>query len=305
MWYEIYRMLAARRKLFVLPVFLIAACAGAALGGARTTKSVHLARALGFVIGAALGFAVQAQDKTVEYRLGAGDGIRISVFQNPNLTLETRVSEDGSITYPLIGKVSLGGMTVAAAEQVIAKALESGNYIQSPQVNILPVAIRSSQVSVLGLVNRPGRFPLETFNTRISEMIAIAGGISVAAADVAILTGERAGKPYWREIDIPALFLHKKLDQDVPVHGGDVIYVHRAPVYYVYGEVHRPGSYRVERAMTVRQALVQAGGPTQRGTERSLRLHRRDANGQLEQRSPRLDDLVQPDDVLHVGESIF
>ena len=267
-------------------------------------KSIY--KALLFIAAGAFSLGAGAQGKPIEYRIGAGDGIRISVFQNPNLGLETRVAEDGSITYPLIGKVFLSGMTVAAAEQVIASALEKGRYIQSPQVNILPLAIRSSQVSVLGQVGRPGRFPLETFNTRVSEMIAIAGGITVGAADVAILTGERDGKPYRKEIDIPSLFLEKnKLDNDVIVHGGDVIYVHRAPMYYIYGEVNRAGSYRVERDMTVRQALVQGGGPTQRGTERSLRLFRRDAEGKLAQTSPSLDDLVQPDDVLKVGESVF
>jgi polysaccharide export outer membrane protein len=271
----------------------------------------HMVRALAALAVAIFALAALAQSKTIEqrgfeYRIGAGDALKISVFQNPNLGLETRVAEDGSITYPLIGKVYLAGMTVAAAEQVIASALEKGRYIQQPQVNILPVTIRSSQVSVLGQVGRPGRFPLETFNTRVSEMIAIAGGIAVGAADVAILTGERDGRPYRKEIDIPSLFLEKnKLDNDVVVHGGDVIYVHRAPMYYVYGEVNRPGSYRVERDMTVRQALVQGGGPTQRGTERSLRLYRRGADGKLEVRAPSLDDMVQPDDVLKIGESIF
>ena len=270
----------------------------------------YIVRALAALLVALYALGAVAQIKTIEhrgfeYRLGAGDGIRISVFQNPNLGLETRVAEDGSITYPLIGKVFLAGMTVAAAEQVIAAALEKGRYIQQPQVNILPLAIRSSQVSVLGQVGRPGRYPLETFNTRVSEMIAIAGGISVAAADVAILTGERDGKAYRKEIDIPSLFLENKLDNDVMVHGGDVIYVHRAPMYYVYGEVNRPGSYRVEREMTVRQALVQGGGPTQRGTERGVRLYRRGAEGKLEITQPVLDQLVQPDDVLKVGESIF
>ena len=267
-------------------------------------------RALGALAVAIFTLAALAQPKTIEhrgyeYKIGAGDSLRVSVFQNPNLGLETRVAEDGSITYPLIGKVFLAGMTVAAAEQVIAAALEKGRYIQSPQVNILPLAIRSSQVSVLGQVGRPGRFPLETFNTRVSEMIAIAGGITAGAADVAILTGERDGKPYRREIDIPSLFLENKLDNDVIVHGGDVIYVHRAPMYYVYGEVNRPGSYRVERDMTVPQALVQGGGPTQRGTERSVRLYRRNAEGKLEVIEPRLDAPVQADDVLKVGESIF
>ena len=270
----------------------------------------YVVRALGALLFAAVALGAAAQPKQIEhrgfeYRIGAGDGLRISVFQNPNLGLETRVAEDGTITYPLIGKVSLAGMTVAAAEQVIAAALERGRYIQSPQVNILPLAIRSSQVSVLGQVGRPGRFPLETFNTRVSEMIAIAGGITAGAADVAILTGERDGRAYRKEIDIPSLFLENKLDNDVMVHGGDVIYVHRAPMYYVYGEVNRPGSYRVERDMTVRQALVQGGGPTQRGTERSIRLFRRGGDGKLEVTAPSLDAPVQADDVLKVGESIF
>src|SRR5436853_111223 len=147
------------------------------------------------------------QEASHEYRLGAGDNIRISVFQNPNLALETRVSEDGTISYPLIGPVKIGGMTVVRAEQTIAQALESGNFLAKPQVNILPVQIRSSQVSVLGAVNSPGRFPMETFNTRVSEVIALAGGIASSGADVAILTGQRAGKPYRKEIDIPSLFL--------------------------------------------------------------------------------------------------
>jgi len=255
-------------------------------------------------LAAALMGAAQAQPPGAQYRLGAGDGIRISVFQNPNLTLETRVSEDGTISYPMIGRVRVGGMTLSAAEQVIAKGLQEGNYINEPQVSILPLQIRSSQVSVLGLVNRAGRFPLETFNTRVSEMIAIAGGVSSTGADLAILTGERAGKPFRKEIDIPALFLGKGLDDDVTVAGGDVIYVHRAPMFYVYGEVNRPGSYRIERGMTLRQALVQGGGPTARGTERALRLWR-GTGQQVEVRSPRLDDLVQPDDVLQVGESLF
>ena len=253
----------------------------------------------------ALSMGALAQDPALEYRIGAGDGIRISVFQNPNLTLETRVSEDGTINYPLIGAVKLGGLTIAAAERAIAQALERGKFIMAPQVNIFPVAIRSSQVSVLGLVNRPGRFPMETFNTRVSAMLAVAGGIAPGGAEVAILTGERNGKPYRKEIDIPSLFLYSNREDDVTVAGGDVIYVDRAPVFYIYGEVNRPGSYRIERGMTLRQAVVQGGGPTPKGSERSLRLHRRGAGGQIEVLQPSLHDAVRPDDVLHVGESFF
>jgi polysaccharide export outer membrane protein len=257
------------------------------------------------LIAAALAFSAHAQSVPIEYTLGPGDQIRITVFDNPNLTLETRVSEEGTITYPLIGKVKVGGMTVPLAQQSIAKALEDGRFIMRPQVNILPVQIRSNQVSVLGLVNHAGRFPLETFNTRVSEMIAIAGGIAPTGADIAILTGRREGKPYRKEIDIASLFLDRKTDEDVIVMGGDVIYVHRAPMFYIYGETQRPGSYRIERGMTLRQALVQAGGPTQRGTERSLRMYRRGADNQVRVITPSLNDAVEPDDVLYVGESLF
>jgi polysaccharide export outer membrane protein len=269
---------------------------------------MHQSRATSFIFPlllAMLATAALAQEKLVEYRLGAGDGIRISVFQNPNLTLETRVAEDGAISYPLLGRVRIGGETLAGAESIVARALEAGNYIQSPQVTIVLVQARSSQVSVLGLVNRAGRFPLETLNTRVSEIIAMAGGIAREGADFVILSGERNGKYFRKEIDVAALFLSGKHDDDVLVAGGDVIYVQRAPQFYVYGEVNRPGSYRVERGMTIRQALVQGGGPTQRGTERNLRLYRRGAGGELEGSSPRLSEPVRPDDVLYVGESLF
>jgi polysaccharide export outer membrane protein len=242
---------------------------------------------------------------TTEQRLGEGDSIRVSVFGNPDLTVETRVSETGTITYPMVGVVKVGGLTIPLAERAIAKALDDGNFIKKPQVTIQPLLMRSSQVSVFGQVNRAGRFPLDTLNTRVSEMIAIAGGISPAGADIAILTGERAGKPYRREIDITALFLQKQAEQDVVVAGGDVIYVHRAPMFYIYGEVQRAGSYRVERGMTLRQALVQGGGLTPKGTERGLRLHRRTPSGELQVLRPTLDEPVQPDDVIHIGESLF
>ena len=84
-----------------------------------------------------------------------------------------------------------------------------------------------------------------------------------------------------------------------------MIYVYRMPIFYIYGEVQRPGSARVERGMTVRQALAQSGGPTVRGTERRLRLFRRDAGGNVESTTPGMNDPVRPDDVLYVNESLF
>jgi polysaccharide export outer membrane protein len=262
-------------------------------------------RFLLLLVAMALGLGASAQDKQLEYRLGAGDTIRITVFQNPDLTLETRVTENRTITYPLIGTITIGGLTLGAAEQVIAKALQSQGFIKQPNVNIVLLQNRGNQVSVLGQVNRPGRYPLETFNIRVSEMLAIAGGISATGADVAILTGARDGKPVRAEISVAGIFLDQRLQDDYVVSGGDVIYVHRMPLFYIYGEVQRPGSNRVERGMTVRQALAQGGGPTVRGSERRMRLHRRGASGAVEIITPALDDLVQADDVIYVNESLF
>ena len=265
-----------------------------------------------FVLTAAFGLCAQAQDKRPEYQLGAGDTIRIFVYQNPDLTLETRVNENGTITFPLIGNIKIGGMTVPSAEKAIANALRDGGFIKKPQVSIVVLQVRSNQVSVLGQVNRPGRFPLETLNIRVSEMIAIAGGISAGGAniaggnstggaDIAILTGVRDGKPFRKDIDIADMFLNNKLQDDLVVEGGDIIYVPRQPVFYIYGEVQHPGSYPVERGMTIRQALAQGGGPTLRGTESGLRLYRRGVIAPKLQ----LDDPVQGYDVLYVRERTF
>jgi polysaccharide export outer membrane protein len=263
-------------------------------------------RILGLLAYLALAAVAIAQEKTnVDYTLGAGDMIRIVVFQNPDLTLDTRVSEGGSITYPLIGSVEVGGLTIDAAEKRIAKGLKDGGFVQKPQVNIILTQVRGSQVSVLGQVNRPGRFPLETFKTRISDMLAQAGGIAPTGSDTVILTGIRDGKPLRKEIDFPAIFIDGKQGEDLIVSGGDVIYVHRAPVFYIYGEAQRPGAYRIERGMTVQQALAQGGGPTPRGTEYRVRLHRKTADGGVENLSPEWTDPIQVDDILYVRESLF
>jgi len=247
---------------------------------------------------------VYAQDKA-DFRLSAGDAIRVLVFQNPDLTVEARVSEDGTISYPLIGSVELIGLTIGAAEKKIATALKSGGFLQQPQVNIVLVQTRGSQASVLGQVNRPGRFPLETTNIRVSDLLAMAGGTTPVGDDKVILTGLRAGKPFRKVIDVPSLFLEGKPEEDEIIVSGDRLYVHKAPVFFIYGEAQKNGQYRIERGMTVMQALATGGGPTNRGSESRLRLFRRDASGVVQQTTPALTDVLQPNDVIYVRESLF
>jgi len=253
----------------------------------------------------------QKMNQSSDYTLGPGDSIRIVVFQNPDLTLDTRVAEGGTITYPLVGSVKVGGMPIPQAEKNIADALKKGGFVQQPQVNIVLVQVRGNQVAVLGAVNRPGRFPLETFNTRLSEMLANAGGIINSGAgvgggsDMVIITGWRNGQRFRKEVDIPSMFLKNKPEDDIEVAAGDVIYVPDAPVYYIYGETQRPGTFRIQRGMSVQQALAVAGGPTLRGTERGMKLYRKGSDGKLEAIKIKPNDMVQANDVIYVDESLF
>jgi polysaccharide biosynthesis/export protein len=242
---------------------------------------------------------------TADYRLGPGDAIGVQVYQSPDLSVDARVSESGVISYPLVGSLQIGGLTISEAEKKIADALRTGRFVKAPQVNIVLRQVRGNQVAVLGQVSRPGRFPLETFNTRVSDMLAAAGGTTATGDDVLIVTGQRDGKPFRKVIDIPGLFLNEKSADDIILSGGDTLYVNKAPMFYIYGEAQRPGPYRIERGMTVMQALAQGGGPTVRGSENRLRLHRRDATGKVVEYVPKLTDMIRAEDVLYVRESLF
>ncbi|BCM24237.1 polysaccharide export protein EpsE [Methyloradius palustris] len=253
-----------------------------------------------FLIHACISFA---EDKN-DFVLGAGDSIHITVFQNPDLTLDTRMPESGNITYPLIGLVNIGGLTIADAERKIARALKDGGFFQQPQVNIVLVT-PGNQISILGQVSRPGRYALDTPKMRISDALALAGGASPTGSDTAVVIGTRENKPFRKVIDIASIFLDDKQDDNIQVIAGDEIYVHRPPVFYIYGEVQRPGSYRVERSMTVIQALAEGGGPTTRGTQRSIKLYRRNSAGEVVESTPSITQPIQADDVLYVRESLF
>jgi polysaccharide biosynthesis/export protein len=240
-----------------------------------------------------------------QYRLAAGDTIRISVYQSADLTLETRLTEAGVISYPLLGSVALAGLTVSEAEKKIADGLRNGNFVKQPQVSVAVQQVRGNQVSVLGQVGKPGRYPLETGNVQLTDLIATAGGVVGTGADQVVVVGTRNGQPYRVEVDLPSVFGAGRRANDLTLQNGDVVWVDRAPMIYMYGEVQKPGSLRLERGMTVMQALAASGGLTQRGTERGLRVHRRDAEGKVRIIEPAMTDKLQPEDIIYIRESVF
>jgi polysaccharide biosynthesis/export protein len=253
----------------------------------------------------ASGIAFAQAPQRAEPVLGVGDVVRITVYQNPDLSVEARVSELGQINFPLIGVVNVGGLSVSQAQALIEKRLRDGGFVLKPQVTIQTTQIRSSQVSILGQVAKPGRFPIEIVGSKVSEMIAVAGGVLPGGADIVTLVGNRDGKPVKLDIDLPLILQQGRADLDIPVENGDIIYVDRAPTFYMYGEVQRPGQLRLERGMTLMQALAQAGGLTGRGTQRGIRVHRKDAAGVVQVQEIKMNDPVERDDVIYVRESIF
>jgi polysaccharide export outer membrane protein len=240
-----------------------------------------------------------------EYRLGAGDVVRITVFQNPELTLESRLTEGGQISFPLLGAVRLGGLSVTEAEKVLVDGLTKGNFLRNPQVTIIVLQVRGSQANVLGQFNRPGRYPLEMAETKLSDLVALAGGVAPGGADVIVITGQRNGQAFREEVDLPALFAPGGQARDIVVRNGDAIWVDRQPIVYIYGEVQRPGPMRLERGLTLLQALATGGGLTPRGTEKGIRVHRKSADGQVEVSQPAMTDLLREGDVVFVRESLF
>lgn len=236
--------------------------------------------------------------------LGPGDVVKVSVFGNPDLNLETRVSEAGSISFPLIGEVAIGGLAVAAAEKKIAGLLESGGFLRKPQVNLIVTVLQSQQVSVLGQVNRPGRYPIDGKRT-LTDILASAGGVGAEGGDTITLIRTRDGKTTKENVDLLDMMHSGDMNKNFDLSNNDVVYVERAPRFYIYGEVQRPGFFRLERNMTVLQALSAGGGLTPRGTERGIRIKRRDATGKLDVLDAQMDDVVRVDDVVYVRESLF
>jgi polysaccharide export outer membrane protein len=252
-------------------------------------------------------FALGASAETAgkEYVLGSGDIVHITVYQSPDLTLDARISEAGIISFPLIGQIKLGDLSVSQAEKTLADSLKKGRFLNDPQVTLLVTQVKGNQASILGQVTRPGRYPLDVADMRFTDLLAQAGGAQLDGSEIAVLTGQRNGKPFRIEIDVPSLFGASGNGQDPIVQNGDVIYVARAPMVYIYGEVQRPGQVRLERSMTVRQALAAGGGPSLRGTEKGLVLHRRDSEDKVQILKPGMDDVLQNGDVIYVRESLF
>ena len=267
-------------------------------------RHAKLSRALAALAGLwllAAGLAANADAERFDYVLGAGDLVRVSVFGYPDMTADMRVDESGSIRYALVGALNVAGRSAREVEANLAARLAEGGFIRNPQVSVLVTEYRSQKVAVMGQVAKPGQYSL-TQRATVLDVLAEAGGVVTGvAADHATLLRSDGSK---HEIDLFELFDGNPA-ANAAVGSGDTLYVPRAAQFYIYGEVQRPGTYRLERQMTVSQAISAGGGLTPRGTERRATVKRRNGAGEETEISVRGSDLLRADDVLLIKESLF
>jgi len=237
--------------------------------------------------------------------LGDGDSVRVTVFQNPDLTTEARISERGSISFPLIGDVVISGLTPEGAAARIADRLVRGKFVINPHVSLSVQQVRSRQVSVLGEVGKPGRYPLDDVSNSLTDVLARAGGINGEGDNAVVVVRTQNGKETRTAIDVAEMYRSGDMSHDLRLENGDVVYVKRAPQFYLYGEVQHAGSYRLQPQMTVMQAISVGGGLTPRGTLRGLKIQRRMPDGQVSTAGVHPTDVVRADDVIVVRERLF
>ena len=244
--------------------------------------------------------AAQAENAG-EYKLGPGDVVKVNVYDHPDLQLEVQLTKDGDLSFPLVGHVKVDGQSVAEAEQSVAQRLDKGGFVKNPQVNMVVTQYRSQRVSLIGEINKPGRYPLDSA-TNLLDLLAIAGGITGNGGDLVEVL--RGGKRI--EVNLPADIKNNKNENTaLRMQNDDVIYIPRMQTYYVYGEVNKPGNFRLEQAQTVMQALAVAGGFNPRASHTNITINRTQPDGSVQAIAVQPTDPVQANDVIYVKESLF
>ena len=260
------------------------------------------------------------------YVIGVRDVLEISVFSQSDLSGRYTVEGDGAFSFPLIGRVVAAGSTVGQLEETLRARLLDG-YFRNPRVTVAVAEYQSQQVFVMGEVRNPGAFPLRA-ETSLIEILALAG-LTPEASGIAVVVraGDGAGGPPPGNggsgpppdsggsgpppiggADTVRVNLRDleggDLSRNIKLRDGDTVFIPRAEVVYVFGEVRDPGSYPIQEGMTVLQALALAGGSTEFAALNRITI-RRLVDGERIKVRARLEDLVQPDDTIDVPVKFF
>lgn len=266
------------------------------------------------VVLSSLGTRLEAQPNN--YVIGPQDLLAISVFEDPTVAGKYAVEADGTFTFPLIGRVKAGGLTLRELEQALHRLLANG-YIRNPTISVAVEQYRSQRIFVVGEVRVPAPYPL-TGDMTLMEALARAGFTTPdAGSDALILRPKRGSKgdgpilPGQGEadnaeviqIDLKELQAGRS-SRNVRLQDNDTVFVPAAEIAYVTGQVRTPGPYAIRRGMTVQQLLAMAGGITDRGAEGRM-FAKRAENGTLKEVKIKPDDLVRQNDTIVVPERFF
>jgi polysaccharide export outer membrane protein len=249
------------------------------------------------------------------YIIGPQDQLSIEVFGEDGMTSKYRVDETGSITFPLLGRIQASGASLGEFQERLRQRLADG-YIRAPQVRVEIDEYRSQNVFVIGEVRSPGKITLTGGSMSVMEALSRAGSPTASASSELILVHPRkpggAGSAVAPDDDLDADRTRinikdlqiGKAGQDVVLQDGDSIFVPKAQSFYVVGQVKAPGAYVLDPGMTVLQAISLAGGLTDRGSDRGIRVERV-VNGVRIVVDVKPTDPVQPNDTIQVRGRFF
>lgn len=233
-----------------------------------------------------------------DYVIGPHDILMVTSFDQDSLTGKYPVDADGTFTFPLIGRVKAGGLTLRTLEGELKRLLKDG-FFNNPQLSVGVEMYRSQKIHVVGEIRNPGTYPL-TGDMNLIEAIARAGSTLPSASGEALIVRNAVGV---RTIDLKEL-QSGALSQNVALKDGDTIFVPRAESVYVFGQVKSPGAYSIQRNTTVLQALSLAGGITDRGATGRIKIVRVE-NGRTVELKVKLTDVIRPGDTIMVPERFF
>jgi polysaccharide export outer membrane protein len=256
------------------------------------------------------GVGPAAASAQTNYVLGPQDVVNITVLGEEELSRKYTIEQDGTFTFPLIGRVTARGLTLRALEQEITSKL-AANYLKNPEVSVAVDAYQSQKVMIWGEVNQPNEYQLTGDMTLLSAL-ARAGSVTPNAGREAVIiraqkrpgAGSPGDEPEIIRVDLTDLQAGN-MALNIPLRDGDTINVPKAQSAFVSGHVKNPGAYPVEEGMTVLQVLSLAGGLTERGSDRRINVTRTVDGKNKELKGVKLTSLVQPGDTVVVGQRIF
>lgn len=260
--------------------------------------------------------AVPSAQASLSYIIGPSDVLGIKVFDEPLLSTSYNVDSDGTITFPLVGRVEVGGKTVRDVEALLTTLLVSGEFFRRPQVAVEIAQFRSRSIFVLGEVRAPGKYSIEGQVTLL-EVIAKAGSLTATAGPVIIVQRYKDGLPTVLAPALPgddraAELMRVSIDDikegritaNLLLQDGDTLFVPAADKFYVTGFVRTPGSFVLVPNMTVRQAIAVAGGMTERGSDRGMKIIRRVGDKEVEVKVT-MSTLIKPNDTLRIRQRLI